>query len=255
MGNYELIRKKELTDNPTARVPVCICIDTSGSMGAIEGGDFRPTGERVFCDGQWWDIATGGVTRIDELQKGIEKFYNAVRSDEVAVYSTEICIVEFNDSAKCVVDYANIYCQPEIPKLIATGETAMGEGVNLALDLLEKRKNEYKDAGVDYYQPWLVLMTDGYPNGNAQELERAVERTVELVNMNKITVFPIGIGKESDMNTLNRFSPKRSALRLQGLKFEELFSWLSSSIIKVSQSTPGERITLDFEGIKGWGEL
>lgn len=32
----------------------------------------------------------------------------------------------------------------------------MGEGVNLALGLLEKRKQEYKDKGVDYYRPWLI---------------------------------------------------------------------------------------------------
>ena len=33
----------------------------------------------------------------------------------------------------------------------------MGEGVTLALDLLKKRKQEYKDKGVDYYQPWLAF--------------------------------------------------------------------------------------------------
>ena len=31
--------------------------------------------------------------------------------------------------------------------------TCMGEGLSLALDLLEKRKAKYKATGVDYYQP------------------------------------------------------------------------------------------------------
>ena len=55
--------------------------------------------------------------------------------------------------------------------LTANGNTPMGEGVRLALDLLDKRKQEYKDKGVDYYQPWLVLMSDGQPNGNVAILE------------------------------------------------------------------------------------
>lgn len=254
MDNNMFLRIEDLINNPTPRVPICLCLDTSGSMGAVEG-DCVATGETVYQDGRTWNIVTGGSSRIDELQKGVEQFYEAIREDEIAVYSAEICIVTFDSKAKCVLDFANIERQEEIPKLHASGDTAMGEGVNLALDLLERRKQEYKDKGVDYYQPWLVLMTDGVPNGDVSELRRAISRTAEMVNQKKLSVFPIGIGNESDMSTLNSFSPKRQALKLQGLKFQEFFAWLSKSVSIISQSTPGERVKLDLEGIKGWGEL
>ena len=129
------------------------------------------------------------------------------------------------------------------------------EAVNLALELLENRKNEYKKAGVDYYQPWLVLMTDGYPNGSPYELESSINKTVSMIENRKLTIFPIGIGREADMNTLNRYSPKRPALRLKGLNFSEFFDWLSKSVSRTSQSIPGEKVPLDIEAIKGWGEL
>lgn len=254
MNNNLLLRIEDLVNNPTPRVPICLCLDTSGSMGAVEG-ECVDTGRTIYEDGRTWNIVTGGTSRIDELQKGVEAFYQAIREDEMAVYSAEICIVTFDSKASCVVDFANIERQEEIPTLCPTGDTAMGEGVNLALDLLERRKQEYKDKGVDYYQPWLVLMTDGEPNGDQNELTRAINRTADMVNDKKLTVFPIGIGNEVDMNTLNKFSPKRPALKLQGLKFEEFFTWLSKSVSKTSQSTPGETVKLDLEGIKGWGEL
>ena len=76
-----------------------------------------------------------------------------------------------------------------------------------------------------------------------------------MVNQKKLTVFPIGIGEESDMNTLARFSPKRSPLKLKGLKFKEFFDWLSKSVSKTSQSTPCEAVKLDTDGMKGWTEL
>ena len=41
-------------------------------------------------------------------QKGVEKFYEAIREDEVAVYSAEICIVTFDSKATCVMDFANL---------------------------------------------------------------------------------------------------------------------------------------------------
>ena len=228
MDNNLLVRLEDLVNNPTARVPVCLCLDTSGSMGGVP---------------------------IDELNEGVRLFYEAIREDETALYSAEVSIVTFGGNAKCIVDFASLEVQPNAPTLTADGMTPMGEAVNMGLDLLEQRKDEYKDRGVDYYQPWLVLMTDGAPNGDSAELSRAINRTVDLVNQKKLTVFPIGIGSDADMDVLAQFSPKRPPLKLQGLKFREFFAWLSKSVSKTSQSTPGESVKLHVEGIKGWGEL
>ena len=60
-----------------------------------------------------------------------------------------------------------------VPEMEAEGMTCMGEGLSLALDLLEKRKAKYKATGVDYYQPILVVMSDGLPNGNRRVWDEA----------------------------------------------------------------------------------
>ncbi|BBE31732.1 hypothetical protein OSSY52_18730 [Tepiditoga spiralis] len=253
MKNSILVRTEDLINNPTPRIPICLCLDTSGSMDALSG-NFKLTGKTCFKDGKEWNVATGGVTRLSKLQDGLEIFYNAIKTDEIASASAEICIVEFNDNANCILDFANIKRQ-KIPNLKTSGNTAMGKGVNLALDLLEKRKEEYREKGVDYYQPWLVLMTDGEPNGNPKELSRAIERTRKMIENRKLTIFPIGIGDEAGMETLQKFSPNRQPLKLKGLKFKEFFTWLSQSVSRTSQSMPGEKIQLDIEKIKSWGEL
>ena len=224
-----LVRLEDLVNNPTARIPVCLCLDVSISMADND--------------------------KIGELNRGIELFYEAIREDEVALYSAEVSVVTFNDNANQLVDFAGLELQPTPPRLVASGSTAMGEGVNLALDLLEQRKKEYQDKGVDYYQPWLILMTDGAPNGSAVELSRAISRTTSLVQDKKLTVFPIGIGNDANLNVLGQFSPNRPPLKLQGLKFKEFFIWLSQSVSKVSQSSPGEKVNLDLEAIKAWGTL
>lgn len=227
--NDRLLRLEDLVNNPTARVPVCLCLDVSGSM---QGDPIR------------------------ELNEGVRMFYQAIQEDETALYAAEICIVTFGGhSAECITDFTSLKLQPDAPTLIASGMTPMGEAINLGLDLLERRKNEYKTHGVDYYQPWMILMTDGAPNGNAGELSRAILRTSDLSNEKKLSVFPIGIGHDADFSTLAQFSPRRSPLKLQGLKFREFFEWLSQSVSRTSQSMPGETITLDVDGIKGWAEL
>lgn len=256
MSDFNLLRKQDLVENPTARVPICLCLDTSYSMGAIiDPENITEIGQTIYKDGQEWTLVNGGTTRIEKLKEGVEHFYEAIRNDNVAKYSAEISIVTFDDTAKCVLDFANIERQTELPDLKPEGETAMGEGVNLALDLLEKRKMEYQDAGVDYYQPWLVLMSDGFPTGDISEFNRAKKRIKDLVDAKKLTVFPIGISDDADLNTLNELSPKRAALRFKKLKFEEFFEWLSQSVARVSASIPGEEVPLPPPPPSGWDQL
>ena len=88
----DLVRLQDLVNNPTPRVPVCLCLDTSGSMNQIIGGDVEATGEQFYEDGKMWDIVTGGITAIEELTEGVKAFYDELRNDEVAQYSAEICI-------------------------------------------------------------------------------------------------------------------------------------------------------------------
>ena len=177
-------------------------------------------------------------------------FYEAIRDDEIAQYAAEISIVTFGSQAQRTVDFMSIERQ-DVPALIADGTTAMGQGVNLALDLLEVRKGDYQRAGVDYYQPWMVIMTDGEPT---DDISRASERVRKLCETRKLSVFPIAIGAAANMDTLAMLSPGRPPLRLKGLNFKEFFLWLSRSVSRVSQSTPGETVPLDLAGIEAWGQ-
>ena len=245
---------KDLVNNPTPRIPICLCLDTSGSMREITGGSYTSTGRTIVEDGKTYEVVIGGTSRLDELQQGIRTFLEAVRGDDLAASAADICVVTFDDSARCLLPFADINRQKE-PELSAQNDTAMGEGVNLALDLLEARKAEYRKNGVDYYQPWLVLMTDGEPNGSQAELARAQRRAADMAANRKLTVFPIGIGNEADMGALAGFSPGRQPLHLKGMRFQEFFTWLSQSVQQVSRSAPGERVPLDLDGISGWGEL
>jgi len=219
-----IIRQQELVENPTPRVPICLALDVSGSMSGAP---------------------------IAELQQGVNMFFAAVRDDEIARYAAEIAIVTFGGVARKALDFFSIERQ-QIPLFFADGGTPMGEGIELALDLLEARKTEYRNAGVDYYQPWLVVMTDGAATDN---IDGASHRIADLVASRKLTVFPIAIGDQANIAQLAHLSPMRPPLRLKGLNFREFFLWLSRSVSRVSQSTPGESVPLDTDGIKAWGQV
>lgn len=224
MDDVYMLRQEDLIENPTARVPISLVLDVSGSM----AGD-----------------------PISELNSGVRLFFDAIRDDEVAQYAAEISIVTFGGGVQQVLDFMSIEHQ-DLPALQATGRTPMGEALGVGLDLLEARKADYKRAGVDYYQPWLVVMTDGVPT---DDIRPAAERIGELVAAKKLSVFAIGIGAQADMNRLQEVAGGRQPLRLQGLRFNAFFEWLSQSVSRVSQSTPGDKVELDLAGIADWGQV
>ena len=209
------LRMRDLVDNPSTRLPVCLCLDTSYSM---EG------------------------EKIQELKKGVDYFFQAIKDDEIARDSVEVCIVIFNSEASVELDFAGIDRQ-QIPDLNVDGATSMGEGVHLALDALNRRKKEYSDMGVDYYQPWLVLMTDGCPTDN---VETSISRLGKLINNKKCTIFPIAIGEDADIGILKKFAcNKMPVLNVSSPQhFKEFFVWLSQSVSVASQSVPGDNVNL-----------
>ena len=248
------VQKHDLNSDGTPRVPICLCLDVSGSMGEVIAGTYEETGKTVQRDGNTYSVVRGGISKLDELQRGIERFYESIRGDDLASVAAEICVVTFDDDAQCLAEFSRIKFQAKAPQLQCGGGTAMGEGVNLALDKLETRKQAYKDSGCDYYQPWLVLMSDGRPNGKPAELIRAMKRTSELAGNKKLTVIPVGIGDDADLETLSKFSPRHDAVILDQAKFRTMFEWLGKSIEKVSQSNPGEIVSVDYNSINQWGK-
>lgn len=222
------IYPSDLLENPAHRVPVTLCLDVSGSM----------SGEPLA-----------------ELNKGVGLFFDALRSDPVANASAEVAIVAFADRADVLLDFQSLD-RVTAPPVLSTEShlgmlTNLGAGARLAMSILESRKQQYKTAGVDYFQPFMVLMTDGQPT--TEEHLSIAPQACELEASRKLTVIPIGIGNAADMKVLAMFSKKRPPLRLKGLQFVEFFQWLSKSVVRVSESQPGDHVQLD--PVSGWGSI
>lgn len=206
----------DLIQNPTPRCACMLVLDTSQSM-----------------EGQ----------KIAELNEGARQFLHEVRGDEFALHSVELGVITFGGSVEIVQPIGRL--PEEIRKdFPAFGNTPMGEAVSIAVDALERRKEEYRRSGVEYYQPWLVLMTDGYPT---DAYSATAQRLREMSAKKKIAVYGIGIGAGDgcDMNILAEFCAQPDwPKKLSGLKFKEFFMWLSQSMSRVSQSTPGTEVNL-----------
>jgi uncharacterized protein YegL len=214
MNGFDLsLLKNDLIENPTARCACALVLDTSGSMGG---------------------------TPIDELNAGVAQLIDELRDDDFASYAVELGVFTFGGDVREVLPFTPAYQIRDCAPLDATGGTPMGEAVELAIERLTRRKAEYKKAGVSYYQPWLVLMSDGSPTDDWQS---TAQRLRKMAEERKVAVLAVGIGEGAALEILGQFST-RPAKSLSGMKFREFFQWLSQSMERVSQSTPGTGVPL-----------
>ncbi|MDJ0736309.1 MAG: VWA domain-containing protein [Nostocaceae cyanobacterium] len=210
----------EFVENPENRCPVILLLDTSGSMSG------QP---------------------IQELNRGLAAFKEDVLKDSQASLSVEVAIVGFGP-VRLIQDFVTI--DDFIPPTLAADDlTPMGEAIEYALDLLEERKQSYKDNGILDYRPWVFLITDGSPT---DYWEAAAQRVREAEAQRRLSFFAVAV-QGADMNKLRQIAPpERSPILLNGLDFRKLFVWLSTSMKRVSSAKIGEATALP---AVGWGQI
>jgi uncharacterized protein YegL len=173
---------------------------------------------------------------IAELNKGIQLFAQDVKEDRLARKRSELLVVTFGGSANIAIPFTE--AQNFVPPILAAGgQTPLAEALLIALRELEEQKAAYKRSGLEYFRPWLIVMTDGAPTDDAGRIEEAIRQLTAAQTRKAITVFAIGVGAYADMTFLNRLSLDRQAVELKSIQsFSAFFLWLSASLSQVSAS-------------------
>ncbi len=213
----------DFADNPEPRVPCVLLLDVSASMRG---------------------------RRIAQLSQGLRIYKEHLTSDPLASKRVEVAVVTFGGRVDTACDFvtADRFAPPS---LRASGKTPMGEAIHRAVEMVEQRKQVYRSSGIAYYRPWLFMITDGAPTDDWQ---LAAERVRTGEESKSLSFFAVGVSG-ADFATLQKISTRRPLL-LKGLRFDELFEWLSNSQQSVSRSSPGEQVPLSNPATPdGWASL
>jgi uncharacterized protein YegL len=236
----------EFVDNPEPRCPCVLLLDTSGSMNDERQVALKLTPvQRVLHESP----TVSRMRPIDELNAGLAAFREELMADELAIKRVEISLITFGP-VKRLTDFQTLdLFRP--PTLEADGDTPMGEAIESAIEIVRERKIEYRRNGISYYRPWIFLISDGDPTDNwkhAADLVRVGEQAKAFA------FFAVGV-EGANFEILSQIS-RRRPLGLNGLRFREMFMWLSSSLSSVSRSRPGDDVPLENPAAPdGWASI
>lgn len=242
----------DFVSNPEPRIPICFCVDIGETMLKLNKDD-------------------GGKLRIDRILDGIGKFCTQLQGEGKIANSVDVAVLGYADKPYLLLDFTNVSaydmtCKPVVDSSFDTSHPVnMGRGVLEAIDRLNARKKIYKNAAVEYYAPWLVLISDICSSGNSfvSELNEAQEKTTDLVSRNRLVHVSGLISSEySDVDDLKMrykelydvfggFSEYEDLpLVLNPAdEFDKFFTWLGKAV------SDGNGGSLDFSAFTDWGNV
>ncbi len=173
---------------------------------------------------------------IGKLNRAIAAFKEQCLKDDALRRGLDIAVVSFSSDVHILQEFAPV-TDMITPVLEADGQTSMGAGLTVAMDMLERRKAQYREIGIPYHRPWIFMISDGAPN---DEYAAAFSRVSQMQQNKKLELWAVGVpGYEKEI--LTSLTMRVIALD-DGLNFASLFEWLSSSLSTKSRSNPGDSV-------------
>jgi uncharacterized protein YegL len=211
--------------NPEPRCPVIIVADTSASM----------VGERIGA-----------------LNAALPLLKTELVGDPLAAKRVELAVMSISP-VSLVADFANPAAFSP-PSLAIGTDTPMGAAMREALTRIRERVRLFQKEGVRVYRPWIVLISDGEPT---DDIAKAASELREADRAGEVNVFAIGVAG-ADLTRMAPFTHRKPPLPLAGLKFAELFEWITGNLMSVTRSAthsagaPKEAVQLS--SVRGWAD-
>ena len=169
---------------------------------------------------------------IDELNSALIKVKEDILCDSVLANRLEIGIVAFDDEGRIERPIDLISAESSFPVLTAGGLTNLVSGMNIAMSMIEERREVYR-------RPMIILITDGAPTNTEDEIN-ALDAEIQSKSDNKkFSFIPFGMDG-ADLQLLAKLATQTTDERLKGRgtayiirdvsKFNEVFALIINNV-------------------------
>jgi uncharacterized protein YegL len=181
---------------------------------------------------------------IEEVNNGLNEFLKGIVRDSITKSRLDLAIISYDNNITIERDFSLLDKDTKMPVLEAGGLTYTGEALEKAIDLIEKRKDYYKQVGLTYYRPYIILLTDGYASDTDRIYNTAKKIQNGIINK-KFNFWGFGVA-DANMEELHMLAGNKAIIqKIKNIdNLSTFFEWLSGSFGQVSHSRQGDIIDM-----------
>jgi uncharacterized protein YegL len=188
------------------RLPVYLLLDCSGSMSGAP---------------------------IEAVRQGLKALLMDLKSDPQAIETAFLSVITFDSSAQQLVPLTELMSFKE-PKLEASGTTALGQGLALLEQCIDREVSKSTATTKGDWKPLVFIMTDGQPTDSWE----AAAASLKSKKIGNIIACAAGDGADSSLlKQITEQVVELNTLTPDALK--AFFKWVSRSISLTSSSVNG----------------
>jgi uncharacterized protein YegL len=166
---------------------------------------------------------------IEAVKNGVQVLISTLMQDPYALETTYISIITFDNQAKQLVPLTELPSF-QMPTLVVTGTTAMGEALSLVAQMIDSEVQKTTCDEKGDWKPLIFLMTDGSPTDN---LQKGIDR---LKQSKTGLIIACAAGHAADTEKLKQITEIVVQLdTADSNTIKAFFKWVSASISVGSQ--------------------
>lgn len=162
---------------------------------------------------------------IGKLNKGLREFKDQVMASDVKNL-LDVAVISFGGDAKIVQGFTPLATWNP-PTLIATGGTPMLSALNMAMNILYDKHEEYKKENTISGVRWIFCITDGDPGERDAKIE---SRLRSLEREKKLRAICIGT-PGFDQRAMKEIYDINQIYQLENLNYAALFGFFKDMIV------------------------
>lgn len=161
---------------------------------------------------------------IEAVKNGVDMLLSSLRQDPYALETVSLSIISFASNAQQLVPLTEL-SQFQAPILKASGQTAMGEALELLAKCVDTEVTKTTPEKKGDWKPLVFIMSDGAPT---DDINPGIE---ELKKRKFGIIVACAAGKNAQVDSLRQIT--ESVVKLDNLENESIkafFKWVSASV-------------------------
>ena len=194
------------------------------------------------------DVVGKDECYIENLIQAFNALKDAIEEDSLARGRLELCLITnlrngfVQETFRAAIDYlepqedyiANIF---KTAQMQLDDDSRLDGSLQLALNLINSRLEEYREIGITNYQPWIFVFSDGKKVCLDQ---KSIGLFKDGQNKKNFRLMPVCVGSDKSSILRSLFSDSVDSYLIEPTKesFCKTFSWWAKSMCVTSRNVP-----------------